>query len=623
MKRLSAICGVVLLVVLGLCSASWAANLRLTQANGAPFPTRTFILSLSQRRVVRPNQVTVNEQGANVTGVSVVPAASVGQSQFGTVLLIDTSNSMNGSAEQEAINAALTFVQTRNPHEPVGIVFFNQQPHVIVPLTTDTATLANALATVPTTHSGTHIFDAAATAERMLLHARLTEGSIVLLSDGADTGSHVSEQSFANSARSQGIRVFTVGAEDASFNGRTLSSLAAASNGLYTPLDPTKLVPFYRQLGLALSNEYLIRYQSTAPLGRPVHVTVTVAGIGSVSANYASPTLPSGVNLTPSHVTRRTFWTSALGELVIVLASGLLIGLGAFALLTKREGVRMRISGFVSAPLVESAAPRTLVQRALGDPTGRNARVAPWFQRLGDDLDIAGIQIAPSRLLAATVLLTVLLGFVLVTATSSGLAAPIALALPMFTVLLIRFLADRQRRLFDEQLPDNLTVIASALRAGHTFVGALGVMVEDAPDPSRRELRRALADEALGIPLPDALDTVAERMRSSDFRHVSLVATLQRDTGGNTAEVIDVVVDTIRDRLDLRRLVRSLTAQGRLSGMVLTTLPVLLLIAISLINPHYVHPLFHTTAGTMCLVVAVLMILTGGFLIKRIITIEV
>jgi tight adherence protein B len=161
------------------------------------------------------------------------------------------------------------------------------------------------------------------------------------------------------------------------------------------------------------------------------------------------------------------------------------------------------------------------------------------------------------------------------------------------------------------------------MRAGHTFIGALGVVAEDAPEPSRRELRRVLADEALGVPLIDALNSVTARMESSDFEHVALVATLQRETGGNTAAVIDTVTETIRERLELRRLVSALTAQGRLAGLVVSSLPVALLLIMSLVNPSYIHPLFHRTAGVISLCIGAVMLGTGAWLIKRIVDIKI
>jgi tight adherence protein B len=132
-----------------------------------------------------------------------------------------------------------------------------------------------------------------------------------------------------------------------------------------------------------------------------------------------------------------------------------------------------------------------------------------------------------------------------------------------------------------------------------------------------------LADEQLGIPLADALSGVTVRMNSRDFEHVALVAALQRETGGNTAEVIDSVTETIRERLDLRRLVRTLTAQGRISGWVVTSLPVALLLIVSVINPHYIHPLFHRTAGVIALGVAAVMLVSGFLIIRRIVDIKV
>jgi tight adherence protein B len=227
------------------------------------------------------------------------------------------------------------------------------------------------------------------------------------------------------------------------------------------------------------------------------------------------------------------------------------------------------------------------------------------------------------QILALTALATVVVGSLLVAATGSPLAALPALCVPVVARLVIKALVDRQRRAFDEQLPDNLQVIASAMRAGHTFVGALTLVAEDAPEPSRRELRRVIADEQLGVPLADALNRVTERMDSRDFEHVALVAALQRETGGNTAEVIDTVTDTIRERLDVRRLVRTLTAQGRLAGWVVSALPVVLLMVLSLINPTYMHPMFHRTAGVVALCVGAVMLVSAFLIIRRIVEIKI
>src|SRR5207247_2204895 len=173
------------------------------------------------------------------------------------------------------------------------------------------------------------------------------------------------------------------------------------------------------------------------------------------------------------------------------------------------------------------------------------------------------------------------------------------------------------------QLPDNLQVLASALRAGHSFVGALSVVAADAPEPAQREFKRVVADDQLGVPIDESLREVARRMESIELEQVSLLAELQRESGGNMAEVLETVVETIRDRFDLRRLIQTLTAQGRMARWILTLLPVFLAIAISLLNPAYMRPLFATTPGQVLVAMAAVMVIAGSLVIKRIVNIKV
>ena len=148
-------------------------------------------------------------------------------------------------------------------------------------------------------------------------------------------------------------------------------------------------------------------------------------------------------------------------------------------------------------------------------------------------------------------------------------------------------------------------------------------MVDDSPEPARTEFRRVIADEQLGVPLEEAIEVVAVRMDSTDLRQVGLVAALQHETGGNTAEVLDRVADTVRERFELRRLVKTLTAQGRLSRWILTGLPVFLLVVITLLNPSYISPLYSHTGGRVLLGLAIVMVTSGSLVIRRIINIKV
>jgi tight adherence protein B len=202
-------------------------------------------------------------------------------------------------------------------------------------------------------------------------------------------------------------------------------------------------------------------------------------------------------------------------------------------------------------------------------------------------------------------------------------AVILGLLIPFAVWSFVKRKAERKRAQFAEQLPDNLAVLASAIRAGHSFVGALSVVVNDAPEPARSEFQRVVADEQLGRPLDEALEVVVYRMRNQDLAQVALVAALQRETGGSTAEVLDRVVDTVRDRAELRRLVKTLTAAGRMSRWVVSFLPLALILAILILSPSYLHPLFSHTSGKILFVFATLLVICGSLVIKRIVDIKV
>ena len=242
-------------------------------------------------------------------------------------------------------------------------------------------------------------------------------------------------------------------------------------------------------------------------------------------------------------------------------------------------------------------------------------------QRFKDALLFADIGIPPVQVVIGTLVATLFAIWLL------SRIAPVLGLLGLLTPLIVRAIviarSSRKRRVFGDQLPDNLDVLASGLRAGHSLVGALSVVVSDAAEPSKTEFQRVIADEQLGVPLESALDSVAKRMKNRDIEQVALVASVQGETGGNAAEVLDRVTESIRERQELRRLVRTLTAQGRLARIVVSLLPLGLLLAISVLNPGYMKPMFEHTSGIVMLVIAGLMVCAGSYVIGKIVDIKV
>jgi tight adherence protein B len=312
---------------------------------------------------------------------------------------------------------------------------------------------------------------------------------------------------------------------------------------------------------------------------------------------------------------------------VIVLLTAALIGFGVVSVVGgPRQGtIRRRMAEFVSVPSV-AKGPRPTAQVTAKMLEGTeslfqgNSRWEKWKW----ELRIAGIDMPAEQIVVLTVLGTIVTAFVVNFISGSLLVSVVfAVAVPLVVRWWLARSVRRVRNRFAEQLPDNLQVLSSALRAGHSFVGALSVVVNDAPEPAKTEFRRVVADEQLGVPIEDALRVVVERMENRELEQVALVAALQRETGGNTAEVLDRVTDTIRERFELRRTVQTLTAQGRMSRWVLTLLPVALLAVITLVNPGYIGILYHSLGGKILLVMAAISVAFGSLVIKRIVDIKV
>ena len=624
------------LLVLALALAStvlWAPatavgaenELHLRPTGGAKFPDRAYVLSLPSKAYITPDSVKVRENGKLVDDVSVTPASTAESGQFGVVLVIDASDSMRGDAIDGAAAAARAFAANRQPGQSIGVVTFNETTHVVLPLSTDAEAIDSALAEPPPLAHETHLYDAIALAVSMLENADVTVSSVVVLSDGADKGSAKTLADASAVAEDAGVRVFTVGLRSRAFDVAALEELARKGGGQYLEAQrPEDLEPIFDQLGSKLASEYLIHYRSDLPANKKVIVTVTVEGYSDVvTAGYTTPSVSATAEPPFQRSDIERFVRSTVGMVSTAAIVALLLALAFHFLIRPRSGgVRSRLAEFVSLPILGPAASPDEQKDQLFDRAEQSFAGMKSWARFKLDLDIGRVNVPAARILFWTIAATLLAAYLLYL-IAGPIVGFLAFFLPLIVRAVVRQRANRQRNLFAEQLPDNLQVLASALRAGHSLVGALSVVVEDSPEPSRTEFRRVIADEQLGVPLEDAIEVVATRMESRDLSQVGLVAALQHETGGNTAEVLDRVADTVRERFELRRLVRTLTAQGRMSRWILTSLPIFLLLVITVLNPTYIDPLYSHSAGRVVLVIAGLMVVAGSLVIRKIIDIKV
>jgi tight adherence protein B len=236
----------------------------------------------------------------------------------------------------------------------------------------------------------------------------------------------------------------------------------------------------------------------------------------------------------------------------------------------------------------------------------------------------ADIPLRPAEVLFAYGLLAVVVPSV----SLLLLRSPKLIFLSLFTFvalppLALKFSVARRRKKFIAQLPDALTTLAGSLRAGRSLGQALEALAREMEAPMGRELRKVVAEVRLGRPLNEALDDAVDRIGSPDFRWAVLAIQIQAEVGGNLAELLNRVADTMRARSRLRGEVKALTAEGKASAMMLVVMPPALGMVMYGVNPTYMGPMFTTTAGHIMLGISAVMIAIGFFWMKKVVTIDV
>jgi tight adherence protein B len=265
---------------------------------------------------------------------------------------------------------------------------------------------------------------------------------------------------------------------------------------------------------------------------------------------------------------------------------------------------------------VAEEGPLPAIDRMLGG-TARGSNFGRWLEQSGMKVSISGILLIAIGLAVA---MAIVAGIVTRAPWGLPVGAAIGFALP-FLVLNIK----RGRRLaaFEEQFPEALDLIARALKAGHAFATGLKMAADELPEPVGPEFRKTFDEQNFGLPLKDALDNLARRIPLLDVRFFSTAVLIQRETGGNLAEILENLAHVVRERFKILRQVRVYTAHGRFTGYILLALPAVLGIALSFINPDHMNMLFRERMGQIMLLGALVMQTIGFLWIKQVIKIEV
>ena len=183
----------------------------------------------------------------------------------------------------------------------------------------------------------------------------------------------------------------------------------------------------------------------------------------------------------------------------------------------------------------------------------------------------------------------------------------------------LKFKAGRRLKAFDAGLADAIDMMARALRAGHSMTASINVVAEQSLEPVRSEFSEVFKQQNFGLPLRDAMEQMTERVPSQDLRVLVTGILVQKETGGNLAEILDRTSQTIRDRLKIQGEIRTHTAQGRMTGYILCALPIVMLVVINFLNPGYSRVLVENPTGRMISYLGVGLLIIGGLIIRQII----
>jgi tight adherence protein B len=418
------------------------------------------------------------------------------------------------------------------------------------------------------------------------------------------------------------VRVVSVGLKSDQYKPSTLRAIAQQTGGTYAEsATPAALGPIFAEISSKLSSEYVITYRSLLPPDVPATVSARVAGFAApATAKYTTPELVLGP---PGDFDKNFVDRTILSPYLMIFVIVSVLALLAFALITafdvRRRSLKRRMSHYVNVPTEEeSHVRRAEVTAMLSERAQKQFASHRWWQSFERDVELADFRQSAITLLGWTVIGGILTSIVFAILLQSLLGLLVGLLAPVVTRTMVSLRVKRKRAAFAEQLPDNLDVLAGALRAGHSLIGAMNVLLEGAAEPSKTEFRRVIQDEQLGVPVDEALQVMATRMQNEDVEQVALVTRLSREAGGNTAEVLDRVVENIRGKMELRRLVQVLTAQGRMARWILTALPLVLVGFMLVINPDWLDPLFETTMGRASLVLWVVLLVIGTYMLRKI-----
>ena len=615
MTRTKAALPFVLAALVAAPAAAASVEIRGLDTSGYPTVRLTAVSS-------RPVSVlpALAENGRPVVGLG---AQNLGQAKA-VELVLDRSQSMSGSSLAGALAAARTFVGLKTPGDQLGLIAFGHSAGELAELAGTSSDLSAQLDSMRVDSSpGTALYAAVVQAAHALRSDPLTGRVIVLLTDGRNVGDGYTLADAVNAARKAGALVYAVGIQGRQFDPAPLEQLASETGGHYLLASSgARLSAIYAAIASELGRSWRLSYITSARPGEAISLQASLVGAGSATTRLRI----TGASAGSVHTVLPSFLFSTAGTVLVGLLVGLLglVALAVVASARRHSWVQARLAPHLGQSAQKKAVgtrERLSAVAALFRVTENVLGSLNLWRRLTRMLERADVPLRTVELVWAIVGLGLGLGLLVSLTGAGSIAVLVAMLIGGFLPYGFVWLKMKRRLdAFEAQLPDLLVTMAASLKAGHSFKLGLQAAMEEGREPASGEFRRVLTQASLGRPMDEALKEMSDRLGSANFEFVITAVTIQRQVGGSLADLFDMVADTVRQRQQFIRKVRSLTAMGKMSAYVLVGLPFFLAAMLSLINPSYMAPLYHTGTGNMLVAMGLGSIVIGSLMLRKIVS---
>jgi tight adherence protein B len=589
------------------------------EADASDYPVVRAIFVADSPSVTAP---VVTENGVPVADLM---ATNLGRAKS-INLLLDRSRSMVGQPLADAVAAARAFIAAKPDDDRIAVTTFATEPVLLTGFQTSTTDADSALRTISVDPvAGTTLYDALVLAANSLASETYLGRVMIVVTDGNETRSEASLEQAIGAAQNAGASVYVVAIQSRFFNPEPLKRLAQETGGnFYGAASSAALDEVYRSIAEELSRTWRLEYVTSALPSEKVALRAEVAG-ETATARLVAPGGPV-VKRTPAVEGRlpEEFFGSAWGQAAFAVVVGLLVLVAAGFLFASPRG----------AWLKGRLDPHVVTQRRAAKVSGRErlkfaaglfhateatlGNLKPW-RRLHRMLERADLPLRTPEFVYI-IAGAALLGCLIVAAfTRSAPLILAGLAGGLLPYLFVGFKARKRVKAFENQLPDLLLTMAAGLKAGHSFRQALQSVVDEDQPPASKELKRVLTETRLGRPMDEALVEMAQRLGSKNFEFVITAVSIQRQVGGSLASLFDMVADTVRNRQQFAKKIKGLTAMGRASAYVLIALPFFVAALLTLLNPDYMRPLWHTGTGHKLIVLMFVMMTFGSLVLRKIV----